>query len=350
MTGELVDDSVIIRDQKEGSQIYNKGNYGYPMSRGGLELDLMEACCLLESGRLEVLCKGKAMSFDELFDYSSTVYSDFDIQYLVYRDLRARGFIVKAESGTFDLSVFPRGMQMSNSRPLYMVRAVSERTAFDISTFANEVHETESKEKQLLYGVVDEEGDLTYYIMSRRDPQGQVSAAVDGVHADGRLIRDRVFVFEPEQSKALHASGFYGKMMDSVLQLSLIESCYLIGKGALTVTDADGKTLGSDDLVVFGRGSQDEFDLRLAAFSDARARGLVVKTGFKYGTHFRAYEESPDACHARYLIHAVDAGNRTMWPEISRAVRLAGGVKKEFLFSRVGKGGVEYLEFKWFRP
>ncbi len=48
-------------------------------------------------------------------------------------------------------------------------------------------------------------------------------------------------------------------------------------------------------------------------------------------------------------MHAVDASNRTMWPEISRAVRLSGGVKKEFLFSRVGDD-VEYLEFRWFRP
>ena len=43
------------------------------------------------------------------------------------------------------------------------------------------------------------------------------------------------------------------------------------------------------------------------------------------------------------------AANRTMWPEISRAVRLSGGVKKEFLFCRIGES-VEYLEFKWFKP
>jgi tRNA-intron endonuclease len=38
-----------------------------------------------------------------------------------------------------------------------------------------------------------------------------------------------------------------------------------------------------------------------------------------------------------------------MWPEISRAVRLAHGVKKEMLFCRV-KDDAEYLEFKRFRP
>jgi tRNA-intron endonuclease len=38
-----------------------------------------------------------------------------------------------------------------------------------------------------------------------------------------------------------------------------------------------------------------------------------------------------------------------MWPEISRTVRLSGGVKKEILFCRTGEH-MEYLDFKWFRP
>ena len=104
-----------------------------------------------------------------------------------------------------------------------------------------------------------------------------------------------------------------------------------------------------DELKASGREFQDEFDLRLRAFSDLRRRGLVVKTGFKYGTHFRVYEKSPDDCHARYLVHSVSGTNRTMWPEISRAVRLSGGVKKEILFCRV-TDRTEYMEFKWFRP
>ena len=166
----------------------------------------------------------------------------------------------------------------------------------------------------------------------------------------GRLVRDRVFVFDQQDSETLRESGFYGKMIDNVLQLSLIEACYLVKRKEISVYSAvTGKKIPLSALKDFGRRTQDEFDIRLRAYSDARGRGLVVKTGFKYGTHFRAYEGSPDDCHAKYLIHAVDASNRTMWPEISRAVRLSGGVKKEFLFCRVGET-VEYLEFRWFRP
>ena len=350
MSGELIEDSVIVKSQKEGSQLYNRGNYGYPMSGGGLELDLSEALYLLESKRLEVTLDGETVTFEELFNHASSILENFDINYLVYRDMRSRGFIVKAESGTFDLSVFPRGMTMSNSRPIYMVRAVSERSSFDIATYTGEVSETETRGKELLYGVVDEEGDVTYYKMSHRDPRGDVPPGEKVERTQGRLVRDRVFVFDPADSLILRESGFYGKMIENVLQLSLIEACYLVKRKEISVYSSQtGKKIPLSALKEFGRKTQDEFDLRLKAYTDARSRGLVVKTGFKYGTHFRAYEGSPDDTHARYLIHTVDASNKTMWPEISRAVRLSGGVKKEFLFCRIGET-VEYLEFKWFKP
>lgn len=350
MSGELIDESVIIADQKEGSQIYNKGNYGYPKSGGGLELDLVEATYLAESNRLQITQNGREIGFEEIFNYSSSVFDDFDIKYMVYRDIRQRGFIVKAESGNFDLSVFPRGETMSSARPIYLVRAVSERTAFDITTFTGEISETEMKGKQLLYAVVDEEGDLTYYIMSRRDPKGKAIPKKQSGTVVGKLIRDRVFIFDTKDAEKIRENGFYGKMLDSALQLSLIESCYLLERKELSIVSSKtGKKVKIDDLQEFGKSTQDEFDLRMQAFADARSRGLVMKTGFKYGTHFRAYEGSPDECHARYLIHAVSGSNVTMWPEISRAVRLSGGVKKEFLFCRISDH-VEYLEFKWFRP
>jgi len=348
MPGKLSDDSVVIQDQKEGSQFYNKGNYGYPMSGGGLELDLFEATYLLESARLVVENEKGPISFEELFNHSSRTLDDFDIKYIVYRDLRSRGFIVKIESGTFDMSVFPRGMTMSNSRPVYLVRAVTERLAFDIDTFTDEVSQTEDKGKQLLYGVVDEEGDITYYIMSHRDPLGKAENRPVKCTVTGRLNHDRVFIFDSEESYAIRKNGHYGKVVGSMLQLSLIESYYLMERKELKIIDQDGNDVSLDQLRSIAEG-QDEFMLRLNAFSDMRERGLVVKTGFKYGSHFRVYEGSPDKCHARYLVHAVDAASKTMWPEISRAVRLAGGVKKEFLFCRIGKA-VEYLEFKWFRP
>lgn len=349
MPGILKDRSVFIEDVREASQTFSKGNFGYPMSGGALELDLVEAAFLVSLNRLEVIRGKKKMAFNELFDYASHIIEDFEIKYIVFKDLRERGFIVKPESGSFDLRVYPRGMLPSKSAPLYMVCAVSERSALNINEFMDEIAQSEDRGKQLLYGVVDEEGDLTYYKMAILDPEGKISPQIRVEPVDGKLIGDRIFVFDADAGEKLHAEAFYGKSMQGVLQLSLIEGCYLIGTGELRVLGKGGKPMGEQDLAAFGRKNQDEFDIRLKAYTDLRRRGLVVKTGFKYGTHFRVYEASPDECHARYLVHAVPGSTVAMWPDISRTVRLSGGVKKQILFCRIGNEA-EYLEFKWFRP
>lgn len=350
MAGQLVDDVVEVRDQSEGSRLYTRGNFGYPRSGGGVDLDLIEATYLMEGRRLEVIGPDGPMTYDDMFCHAASIVEGFDIKYLVFRDLRQRGFIAKYETGDYDISVFPRGKTMSNSRPEFMVRAVSERNAIDISTFIREVSDTSKRKKKLLYGVVDEEGDLTYYIMSTRDPAGKVFPEPISERPQGRLIRDRVFVFDRGHAEALRDYGYYGRSFVDALQLSLIESCHLVSKGRLTVYGQDGEVLSYDDLVEFGSSIQDEFGIRMQVYSDLRERGLVVKTGFKYGTHFRVYQESPDDCHARYLVHAVTDDGIRMWPEISRTVRLSGGVKKEILFGRVKKNTIDYLEFKWFKP
>ena len=349
VAGILKDGSVIVSEQKESSQIYNKGNFGYPLSGGSLELDLIEATFLAENKRLDVLHNGTKMTFESLFSYSSSESEGFDIRYMVYRDMRQRGFVVRSGSGGLDLSVFPRGKTVSSARPEYVVRPVSERTAFSIDAFIETADSVQKKGKGLMFAIVDEEGDLTYYIVSKRRMSGYVQFSEDAVTAEGRLIKDRVFIFDEASAAAVHSNGAFGKPDGGILQLSLIETCYLMSKGIISSVSSEHGVMKMNDMMKFGRSAQDEFDLRFKAFADMRDNGLVVKTGFKYGTHFRVYERHPDECHARFLVHAVDDRRMLMWPEISRAVRLAHGVKKEILFCRTG-GTAEYIEFKRFRP
>ena len=351
MAGILLADRVEVREQSEGSRLYTRGNFGYPRSGGGVDLDLVEAVYLTECRRLEVVTpEGEPVHFEELLCRAAAEFEGFDIKYMVYRDLRNRGFVVKIESGDYDISVFPRGKTMSNSRPEFMVRTVSERNAVGIAGLVRQVSDVSERRKKLLYGVVDEEGDLTYYTLDLRDPSGRVYPEPMSAKPVGRLVRDRVFVFDRGHSEALRDYGYYGKSMSEALQLSLIESVHLMGKGRLTVLDQDDNPVTFDDLMEFGERIQDEFRIRYLVYSDLRERGLVVKTGFKYGTHFRVYQTSPDDSHARYLVHAVTEDGLRMWPEISRTVRLSGGVKKEILFGLVRRNRVEYLEFRWFKP
>ncbi|MEM0449778.1 MAG: tRNA-intron lyase [Methanomassiliicoccales archaeon] len=350
MPGLLQGDTVIITNQSEASQVYNRGYYGYPMKGGGLELDLLEAVYLVESDRLVVELEGKPLTVEELIRIASRHVDGFSTLYIVYRDLRQRGYIVKSYEGDFDFRVYPRGGTPSTATTKYWVQAVSERSACVVRALFEQAESSESTRKELLLAVVDEEGDLTYYKASVVSPSGNLSD-LPSLKAEGFLLEDRVLVTDPEMVEELYSKGFYGKRIGKTLQLSLIETAYLMAKGIMrTEYSYSGKNM---TLSAFRKRAlliQPDFELRFRAYEDLRKRGLVVKTGFKYGSHFRVYDGDPEAHHSRYLVHAVPWDYATIWPEMSRAVRLAHGVKKDILFARITKRKVDYLRLRRVRP
>ena len=340
-----------MSDQAEASQIHNKGYYGVPQSGGSLKLDLMEAVFLVESDRLAVEEDGKKRTAGELLRLAHRSSEGFEIRYLVYRELRQRGYIVKLGQPPLDFRVFPRGGSPNKTPSKWWVAAISERSAFDLGRLLANLDHTTDVRKKLLLAVVDEESDVTYYDVRRVTPRGKLGAVDLSRTVDGILMADRVLVPEPECASALHGAHFFGKLIGQALQLSLIEAAFLVELGALKLKD--GKSNREVSLTALKRRArvlQPDFDLRLDAFKDMKGKGLIVKTGFKYGSHFRAYEGDPIKMHARYLVHAVPREYTAMWPEVSRAVRLAHGVKKEILLGRVSEKEVEYVSLSRYRP
>jgi len=351
MSGQLRGTEVLVEDQSEASQIHNKGYYGVPQPGGSLKLDLMEAVYLVESERLGVQSDGKMMSASDLLRLAHKISPGFEIRYLVYRELRQRGYIVKLGQPPLDFRLFPRGGSPNKTPSKWWVSAISERSAFDLGSLLEDLDHTVDVRKRLLLAVVDEESDVTYYEVRRVTPKGKLGAVDLTRSVEGILMADRVLVTDRDQAPALHEGHFFGKSIGRTLQLSLIEAAFLVELGVLKLRDAKtNRAVALAALKRRARSLQPDFDLRLDAFKDMKGKGLVVKTGFKYGSHFRAYEGDPGKQHARYLVHAVPEGYRAMWPEVSRAVRLAHGVKKEILLGRVSQKEVEYVNLSRCRP
>jgi len=351
MTGKLVDDHVIVEDQSEASQIYNKGCYGVPQTGGSLKMDFMDAIYLVESGRLSVASDKGELGAGDLLRLAHRKDEGFEVRYLVYRELRQRGYIVKMGTAPLDFRVFPRGGSPNKTPSKWWVAAISERSTFDLGALLESLDLTTDVRKRLLLAVVDEESDVTYYEVRRVVPKGRLDAVDLTCTHGGLLMADRVLVTDEDSATALHGGHFFGKPIGPVLQLSLIEAAFLVELGVLKLRDAKtNRAVSLTTLKKRARTVQPDFDLRLSAFKDMKARGMVVKTGFKYGSHFRAYEGDPDHQHARFLVHAVPEQFKAMWPEVSRAVRLAHGVKKEILLGRVSKNEVEYLSLSRYRP
>ncbi len=350
MAGELLSDRVVVEDPAEGSALHNRGFFGRPRPGGGLELDLLEAVYLVEADRLSVRRKGRAVTARELFRAASTAIDSFEIRYLVYRDLRQRGYVVEARGGPVDFQVYPRGGAPRKTPSRYWVRALSERAVFDLAELLDRAEEAAGVRKTLLLGLVDEESDLTYYSVREAHPRGHRPSEPPKGRIVVHFLGDRAVVIDEGEAQALHAAGFFGKMIGRRLQLSLLEAAYLAKEGFVEVRNGEtDRRIRFARLVKEAEAVQPDFELRLRAYEDLIARGVISKTGFKYGSHFRAYEGDPETHHAKYLVHVVPRGHRGAWPEISRAVRLAHGVKKQILFGEVGEG-VRYVKLERVRP
>jgi tRNA-intron endonuclease len=90
-------------------------------------------------------------------------------------------------------------------------------------------------------------------------------------------------------------------------------------------------------------------------YEDWRMRGYILKTGFKFGTHFRLYMPgaSPtlmgeEWIHSKHAIHVFPRESKLLISEWARAIRVAHGVKKTFILAIPGvrkeaRGELDFL-------
>jgi len=336
MIGELREKDVLVQEQIRG--------YGRK-TKEGVVLSLVEATYLLSLGKIDVIEKGRKLSFEELFKEGTKRIEGFELIYTVYRDLRNRGYYPHYPSA--DLKLYRRGKCAGEEPSWGIVRVLSEREHITLSRLWNIVCSVEGLRKRLVIAIVDEEGDITYYLVKTLSPKGECVDRMEGeVKGEATLLSDRAIVWSGELSRELHETQFFGTMLDEDrLHLSIVEVVYLVEEGVLTVTDVDGKKMSLEDLMERGRTIDPHFEPKLIIYKDMRKRGLIPKTGYKFGSHFRVYKRLNE--HSDYLLHITD----TMpLPELSKSVRLAHSVRKRMLFANLIMDEVRYIEVEWFRP
>ena len=159
LRGELV----IIKDQKAVA-LHEKSHYG-AFNLDELQLSPMEALYLQEKGKIEIMDKtsnGKILSVDEMWERVQN--KGLLYKYLVYRDLRNRGYIVKTgfKYGS-EFRLYERGKSPGDGHSDYVVKVVTEEQNISISNFSSYVRVAHGVKKKLLMAVVDDEQDITYY-------------------------------------------------------------------------------------------------------------------------------------------------------------------------------------------
>jgi len=341
--GEFTDNKIIIHKSKDVGRFFNKSHLGKTIAGNRLELSLLEGVFLIGEEKLRVYHDEKEISFQELLKIASKKISNFEIKYLIFNDLRKRGNNVQTckKNEIFDFYIDKKNCYIS---------AFYERNIIDIDRIQKLIENSKRKNKLLWFAVVDEEGDITFYEVNKTNIKGKIRDH-KFLKTSAMLLDNSVIVTDKKTASELFNKEFFGKPFGDLIQLSMVESLYLMQKKIIELRNAkNDKKISLRNFIVIIKKAQPEIESILAVFKDLKKRGLIVKTGFKFGAHFRGYTKKPEETHAEYLIHVVNKKYRVIWAEISRAVRLAHSVNKEIIFAKFEGKNIEYIKFGRLRP
>ena len=168
------DGAVVVVDPGAIDDLMRRG-YGR-LSDDGLLLDPWEALYLREKGRLEVLDseEGREIDFQELLERLETIDKRAWAMYLIYRDLRERGYVVRGGFGPgLTLRLYARG-EFGKKPARYIVYGILEGVPVQISGLEEALRMAQSYKKGLILAVVDRRGEVVYYsVSSWRAPRGE---------------------------------------------------------------------------------------------------------------------------------------------------------------------------------
>ena len=348
-SAELKDSYVLVSKTKDVGKLYGKSRFGITQTGNTLKVSFIEALFLMEEQKLRVFKNKQEVSFDELMHYAAAYDDSFETNYLVFQDLRKRGIQLDIAKKNQQFTFFyKQNNQKEKVQTKKSIVAFSERTTTSFLQLKNRL---DAANGAYWAAVVDEEGDITYYTIELTSPKGNIIQK-KYQKTTGLLLANRVILFNPTISKNLHQNEFFGKPFAQGLQLSLVEATYLTKQKLLSATNAEGAILRGKKLLKKMNDHQPNLSFISPVFDDLKNRGLIVKTGFKFGTHFRAYTKTPDQTHAEYLVHVVNEEDTIFWPELSRAIRLAHAVNKKMMFALTKNNGktISYISISRLRP
>jgi len=167
ITGKLIKNTVKILDQSIQNELLSKG-FGERYDEEFI-LNSFEALYLLYIKKLQVLKITKNISFDSLMQIYKKDESDVFTKFLIYRDLRNRGYVAKNGFGFgSDFLVYEKG-QFGKKGAKYLVFALNEGTQEKILHVQRNIEQITNMGKEPIIAVIERRGEIIYYKISKID-------------------------------------------------------------------------------------------------------------------------------------------------------------------------------------
>ncbi len=179
----LKDDKLIVEDLDGISEFFDTSYIGTKEIDGGkdiLLLEPIEALLLHERNRIfilkdesnESLDEKNLLSFEDLLIYFSKQDKGLWQKYVVYNDLRKRGYFVRAGYGEgFEFRVYKRGADFTKEPAKYLIYPIYEGTPINLNELDKITQTSISSRKELVVATVDRLSKPIYYLVKKYTPE-----------------------------------------------------------------------------------------------------------------------------------------------------------------------------------
>ena len=146
----------------KNAESLNSRGYGTKSNRK-LVLAPYEVLFLVEKGVIEVSKKsGKKLTFQDLLQYFRRYDKNVWVKYLIYRDLRNRGYVVREGFGLgVDFRLYDRG-DYGKEPAKSIVFGILEGKPISIKELSEVLRKVQNLKKKLILAVVDRRGAVSY--------------------------------------------------------------------------------------------------------------------------------------------------------------------------------------------
>jgi tRNA-intron endonuclease len=162
---KLINEKTVVIDPKMKNILAERG-FG-ESEKDILILNSFETLYLLYNNKLELKKINKNIVFDELIQKYIQKNEDILTQFLLYRDLRTKGYVVKDGFGFgSDFRVYERGSYGLKDAK-FLIFAFNEGTQQKIGKLYKNIEEITKMGKEPIIAVIERRGEIIYYKINK---------------------------------------------------------------------------------------------------------------------------------------------------------------------------------------
>ena len=166
--GASLKEDIVTVSSPEGIEEFSSKGYGVTED-DKLRLTFYETLFLLGKGAIEVEDEEtkEKMVFQDLLKRFQSVDKDAWVRYLIYRDLRSRGYVAREGFGLgIDFRVYERG-DYGKETAKHLIFGMQEGQPVSVETLARTQRYVQNLKKNLILAVINRRGEIVYYSLSQ---------------------------------------------------------------------------------------------------------------------------------------------------------------------------------------